>query len=63
MEKLSPKRYQARARIMKALAHPTRLFVVDRIAEQEYCVNELTALVGCDMSTMSWTSPGFVDRQ
>jgi len=53
MEKLNPKRYEARARIMKALAHPTRLFIVDRLAEQEYCVNELTAMVGCDMSTMS----------
>ena len=47
------KGYEARARIMKALAHPTRLFIVDRLAEQEYCVNELTDMVGCDMSTMS----------
>jgi ArsR family transcriptional regulator len=45
--------YAARATIMKALAHPTRLFVVDRLAEGEHCVNELTAMVGCDMSTMS----------
>ncbi len=45
--------YAARAGIMKALAHPTRLFIVDRLAEHEYCVNELTGMVGCDMSTMS----------
>ena len=38
---------------MKALSHPTRLFIVDQLARQEYCVNELTAMVGCDMSTMS----------
>jgi DNA-binding transcriptional ArsR family regulator len=47
------RRYEPRARIMKALAHPTRLFIVDRLARQEYCVNELTDMVGCDMSTMS----------
>ena len=47
------RRYEPRARIMKALAHPTRLFIVDQLAGQEYCVNELTDMVGCDMSTMS----------
>ncbi|MEW5814969.1 MAG: metalloregulator ArsR/SmtB family transcription factor [Spirochaetota bacterium] len=53
MEKQLFKRYEARARIMKALAHPTRLFIVDRLAEHEYCVNELTDMIGCDMSTVS----------
>jgi ArsR family transcriptional regulator len=53
MKPLDFRRYEARARIMKALAHPTRLFIVDRLAERQYCVNELTAMVGCDMSTMS----------
>lgn len=47
------RKYESRARIMKALAHATRLFIVDRLAEQEYCVNELTDMVGCDMSTVS----------
>jgi ArsR family transcriptional regulator len=53
MEKQKLKRFEARARIMKALAHPTRLFIVDQLAAHEYCVNELTAMIGCDMSTMS----------
>lgn len=53
MAKENLHRYKPRARIMKALAHPTRLFVVDRLAEREHCVNELTVMVGCDMSTMS----------
>ncbi len=53
MDKPDRKRYEARARIMKALAHPTRLFIVDRLAEHEQCVRELTEMVGCDMSTMS----------
>jgi len=47
-------KYQARARIIKALAHPTRLFIVDELAQNgERCVCELTEMVGADMSTVS----------
>ncbi len=46
-------RYDARARIMKALAHPTRLFIVDELSGGERCVQELTELIGADMSTVS----------
>ena len=46
-------RYEARARIVKAMAHPTRLFIVDELAKGERCVNELTEMVGADMSTVS----------
>jgi ArsR family transcriptional regulator len=46
-------RYQARAKVMKALAHPTRLFIVDQLAEGERCVCELTEMIGADMSTVS----------
>lgn len=46
-------RYQARAKIIKALAHPTRLFIVDQIAKEERCVCELTDMIGADMSTVS----------
>ncbi len=46
-------RYQRRALVMKALAHPTRLLVVDRLARGAACVCELTALVGADVSTVS----------
>jgi len=53
MKKPNTKSYESRARIMKALAHPTRLFIVDQLAAHEYCVNELTAMIGCDMSTVS----------
>ena len=45
--------WTARARVMKALAHPTRLFLVDTLAGGERCVCELTALVGADISTVS----------
>ena len=44
---------QRRARVIKALAHPSRLFMVDRLSASECCVHELTELVGCDMSTVS----------
>ncbi len=47
-------RYEARAKIFKAMAHPTRLFIVDELARGgEKCVCELTEMVGVDMSTVS----------
>ncbi len=46
-------RYEARATIVKAMAHPTRLFIVDKLAKKSMCVAELTDLIGADMSTVS----------
>ena len=47
-------KYEARAKIIKALAHPARLLVVDELAQHhERCVCELTELIGSDMSTVS----------
>ncbi len=46
-------RYNLRARIIKALAHPTRLFIVDELSQREKCVCELTAMIGADISTVS----------
>ncbi len=47
-------KYELRARIFKAMAHPTRLFIVDELAQKgERCVCELTEMVGVDMSTIS----------
>ncbi len=45
--------FEARAEIAKALAHPTRLFIIDVLSRNEKCVGELTDLVGADMSTVS----------
>lgn len=45
--------YEAKSRIFKALAHPTRLFIVDELAERERCVLDLTEMIGADMSTVS----------
>jgi len=47
------KRYETNAGIMKALSHPTRLFIVDQLANQEQCVCDLTEMVGYDISTIS----------
>lgn len=46
-------RFETRANIIKAMAHPTRLFIVDELSRQERCVNELTDMVGADVSTVS----------
>ena len=46
-------RFRARARIVKALAHPSRLFIVSELARQKRCVCELADMVGADMSTVS----------
>ena len=45
--------FEARAKILKSLAHPTRLFIVDQLSRGEHCVCELTEMVGADMSTVS----------
>jgi len=45
--------YKNQARILKALAHPTRLFIVDELARGERNVRELTDLIGVEMPTVS----------
>jgi len=53
MERKPKRHYEARARIAKALAHPSRLLILDALSERERCVCELTDLVGSDQSTVS----------
>jgi DNA-binding transcriptional ArsR family regulator len=45
--------YEARARIIKALAHPARLLIVDELRAKPRCVCELRAELELDMSTVS----------
>ena len=45
--------YEARAAVAKALAHGSRLLMLDALAQGELCVSDLTALVGSDQSTVS----------
>lgn len=42
-----------RAKVFKALAHPSRLFILEQLAEGERCVCELTEMIGADISTIS----------
>jgi len=54
MDAQTQAKYEARARIIKAMAHPTRLFIVDELARNgQHCVWELTKMIGADMSTVS----------
>jgi ArsR family transcriptional regulator len=45
--------YKHKAQIIKAMAHPSRLMMIDALADGEKCVCELQQLVGSDMSTVS----------
>lgn len=53
MEDALWRRLNAHARIIKALGHPSRLFIVEELQKGERCVCELTALIGTDISTVS----------
>lgn len=54
MDARAQAKYEARAKIIKAMAHPTRLFIVDELGRSdERCVCELTEMIGVDMSTVS----------
>ncbi|MBE0584519.1 MAG: winged helix-turn-helix transcriptional regulator [Desulfofustis sp.] len=45
--------FEERSAVLKALAHPSRLMIVDELARGERCVCDLTELVGHDISTVS----------
>ena len=53
MNKKTRQQYEARAKIAKAMAHPSRLLMLDLLQDQELCVSELTNEVGADQSTVS----------
>ena len=53
MDRHTRLRYESRAQVMKALAHPTRLFIVDQLGQGKRCVCELTEMIGADVSTVS----------
>ena len=53
MDKKKQALFEARAKIIKAMAHPTRLFIVDELSKHEKCVCELTEMIGADTSTVS----------
>jgi len=53
MSKKTQERLKAQAGVLKALAHPTRLLLVEELARQTRCVRELTDAAGLDISTVS----------
>ena len=53
LEGQTKRRLAAQARVIKALAHPTRLFLVEELSKQEQCVCDLAEMVGSDISTVS----------
>ncbi len=44
---------ETRARVLKALAHPTRIYMVARLSAGDASVGELVDAVGDDVSTIS----------
>jgi ArsR family transcriptional regulator, arsenate/arsenite/antimonite-responsive transcriptional repressor len=53
MKSATMQKYEARADIIKAMAHPTRLLIIDELGKRERCVGDLTEMVGVDTSTVS----------
>jgi DNA-binding transcriptional ArsR family regulator len=49
----TPQQLEYFADFFKALAHPTRVFIVEQLADEEKCVCELTAMIDADISTVS----------
>lgn len=43
----------ARAKVLKAMAHPSRLFIIEELEKGERCVCDLTEQIGVDVSTVS----------
>lgn len=46
-------KHEAWAGVIKAIAHPSRLFILEELSRGEKCVNDLTAMIGVDTSTVS----------
>ena len=45
--------YRKKTQIFKALAHPTRLFIIDKLEKGECCVCEFVNELDVDFSTVS----------
>lgn len=46
-------RFRSQSKIIKSLAHPTRLYIAVMLSEGPACVCEITERVGSDISTVS----------
>ena len=46
-------KYEAQVKIIKAIGHPTRLFMIEKLSQKECSVCELRDMIGDDLSTIS----------
>lgn len=50
---VTTQQFEERAKVVKAMAHPSRLLMIDELSRGERCVCDLRDLVGHDISTVS----------
>lgn len=53
MKKSEKRLLEAKTQVLKALAHPTRLWITEKLEGGECCVNSLVDAIGADFSTVS----------
>lgn len=53
MDKKEKARYEAKANVLKALGHPTRLWMAEQLKDGEKCVCEFADQIEADFSTIS----------
>ena len=47
------KKFLVRSKIIKAVAHPSRLFIIEQLYESKCSVSKLTEMIGVSMPTVS----------
>lgn len=53
MTEADRQRLTRRAAILKSLAHPSRLLIIEMLEDSPRCVGELTEAIGADITTVS----------
>lgn len=53
MQKRDFNRLKRRAALLKSLAHPSRLLIIDMLQDGPKCVGDLTTAIGADITTVS----------
>jgi len=53
MKKFNRESFEVRATVLKAMANPTRLYIIEVLNKNTCSVNELTEMIGADVSTVS----------
>jgi ArsR family transcriptional regulator len=53
MNETVKRKFEAKAKVLKALAHPTRLWLAEQLADHECCVCTLVEALEADFSTIS----------